>query len=617
MGDKDVTLTGMWTKDEVDVVAHTVTYTVSGTAPEGYTVPVDANTYVKGQEYDVKPVPSTVEIQDTYGNITARYTFDGWYNGQQKVSGKQPMGDKDVTLTGMWTYTVTAKKTLTINYVYGDGTKAAESYVAQLAEGQEYTVASPVLAGCTVDKAVVSGRMGTGAQYDDVTVTVTYTRYIYRIDLTKVVKTAPYSEKPSASTKFVFKVDDRSGRWDKTIATTEMRAGDGYILVDTSTTNADKLYLYEVNASDYNWTFDTTEYILTFDGTNYYVTKNVRRAPTVKNGTASFENLYNYSSIINGNVKLTKVDGNDVKTTLSGAKFALYNYKTGSYIGQYTTNKYGVIDLTLAEGDYYFTETASPAGYMRDTTYIYFSVTKGKTTELVVKNYRTVTPGDLNGIDHYAYVVGYPDGTVRPQSNITRAEVTTIFFRLLTEDGRNRNMTSVNSFTDVNDGDWFCTAVSTLAKMGIVNGYADGTFDPNGNITRAEFAAIAARFEKNGNTTAADFGDVYGHWATKEISIAANNGWILGYEDGTFQPNRLITRAEAMTLINRVLNRVPETTSDLLKGMTTFSDNANTNAWYYIAVQEATNSHDFTRKLNGYEYWTQLRANRDWTLLEK
>ena len=153
--------------------------------------------------------------------------------------------------------------------------------------------------------------------------------------------------------------------------------------------------------------------------------------------------------------------------------------------------------------------------------------------------------------------------------------------------------------------------------MGIVKGNPDGTFDPDAPITRAEFAAIAARFDDKNTNTTSNFSDIASHWAKDEIGVAANKGWINGYPDSTFRPDQYITRAEAMTLINRVLNRVPETTSDLLKGMTTFSDNANTNAWYYIAVQEATNSHDFNRKLNGYEYWTQLRANRDWTLLEK
>ena len=182
---------------------------------------------------------------------------------------------------------------------------------------------------------------------------------------------------------------------------------------------------------------------------------------------------------------------------------------------------------------------------------------------------------------------------------------------------RNEYLTDNNNYSDVNPSDWYCTAVSTLSKMGIINGYTDGTFNPGGYITRAEFAAIDARFELNGNTTEADFSDIYTHWAKKEISIAANNGWILGYEDGSFRPNQLITRAEAMTLVNRVLNRVPEDKSDLLRGMTEWMDNMNTAAWYYLAVQEATNSHEFERKDNGYETWTELRANRDWTEFER
>ena len=160
---------------------------------------------------------------------------------------------------------------------------------------------------------------------------------------------------------------------------------------------------------------------------------------------------------------------------------------------------------------------------------------------------------------------------------------------------------------------WYNTAVSTMANMGIVGGYPDGSFGPDNSITRAEFAAIAARFEQYGNTTDASFTDIYGHWAMKEISIAANNGWVLGYEDGTFRPDQKITRAEAITTVNRVLQRVPENTSDLLDDMIKWQDNMDTSKWYYIMIQEATNSHSYERKPNGYKHWSELRPVRDWT----
>ena len=224
----------------------------------------------------------------------------------------------------------------------------------------------------------------------------------------------------------------------------------------------------------------------------------------------------------------------------------------------------------------------------------------------------------LNTTDHFAYIVGYGNGEVRPQNNITRAEVATIFFRLLTDDVRDENLTKTNRYSDVAATSWYNTAVSTLSSMGIITGYPDGTFRPNAAITRAEFAAIAARFDNDGDKTAAKFSDIANHWARDEISIAYNNGWINGYPDGTFGPQRDITRAETMTLVNRVLNRQPETEDDLLPNMTVWTDNANPKAWYYLAVQEATNSHYYEFKTNSqYEKWTELRETRDWTLLEK
>lgn len=224
----------------------------------------------------------------------------------------------------------------------------------------------------------------------------------------------------------------------------------------------------------------------------------------------------------------------------------------------------------------------------------------------------------LNNTDHFAYIVGYGNGEVRPQNSITRAEVAAIFFRLLEDDVRDANYTRQNKFTDVSNDAWYCSAVSTLSAMGIISGYPDATFRPNASITRAEFAAIATRFDVNGDKTPASFNDIAGHWAKDEIAVAANNGWVNGYEDGSFRPQNKITRAETMSLVNRMLNRKPETAEDLLENMTKWTDNADTNAWYYLAVQEATNSHYYEYKENSqYEKWTELRETRDWSELDK
>ena len=224
----------------------------------------------------------------------------------------------------------------------------------------------------------------------------------------------------------------------------------------------------------------------------------------------------------------------------------------------------------------------------------------------------------LNNTDHFAYIVGYGNGEVRPQNSITRAEVAAIFFRLLEDDVRDANYTRQNKFTDVSNDAWYCSAVSTLSAMGIISGYPDATFRPNASITRAEFAAIATRFDVIGDKTSASFNDIAGHWAKDESAVAANNGWVNGYEDGSFRPQNKITRAETMSLVNRMLNRKPETAEDLLENMTKWTDNADTNAWYYLAVQEATNSHYYEYKENSqYEKWTELRETRDWSELDK
>lgn len=223
------------------------------------------------------------------------------------------------------------------------------------------------------------------------------------------------------------------------------------------------------------------------------------------------------------------------------------------------------------------------------------------------------TPEALNGDDHFDYVVGYSDGLVHPERNITRAEVASIFFRLLQDDVREKNLTDQNPFNDVFTDDWFNVAVSTMYDMDIVYGRDNNNFDPNAYITRAEFAAIAARFDSEGYSGENLFTDIDGHWAANQINRAAEKGWISGYPDGTFGPDRYITRAEAVTMINRVLNRLPESADALHEDMKVFVDNADTNAWYYLAIQEATNSHEYKKDKDGvYETWTDVLPARDW-----
>ena len=231
-----------------------------------------------------------------------------------------------------------------------------------------------------------------------------------------------------------------------------------------------------------------------------------------------------------------------------------------------------------------------------------------------------ITPPDdkpeLERGDHFAYIVGYEDETIRPQNNITRAEVATIFFRLLTDESREHYFTDDNSaFSDMTGDHWYDNAVATLTNAGIIAGYPDGTFRPNDPITRAEFAAIATRFDDL-EPVPSRFTDIDGHWAEDAINAAYGAGWVGGYPDGTFLPNKNITRAEVMSLVNRVLDRNVDI-DGMLDDMLTWVDNEPSD-WFYEAVQEATNSHDYEREEGEeFETWTKITEPRDWTKLEE
>lgn len=221
-------------------------------------------------------------------------------------------------------------------------------------------------------------------------------------------------------------------------------------------------------------------------------------------------------------------------------------------------------------------------------------------------------PTTLNDTDHYAYIVGYEDGTIRPNGHITRAEAATVFFRLLTDEARDANLTDRSPYPDVSAGAWYNKAIATLSRMGILSGYEDGSFRPNATVTRAEFAAMAARFDTEAKPVDTPFTDLTGCWAADEIAEAYGKGWVNGYGDNTFRPNGPITRAEAVTLINRVLRRLPETDKDLLPDERTWPDNPET-FWGYLALQEASNSHLYDRKSDGYETQTKILPPRDWS----
>lgn len=332
----------------------------------------------------------------------------------------------------------------------------------------------------------------------------------------------------------------------------------------------------------------------------------------------------NFASITGGNTETKDFTGSYVEIDQVGIYYFELNEEDGKRTGvTYDDSTYKVYVYVKREGDKLVVDSFdiykdgwSVAG---ETITFHNTIDTGRDDyiPIIIPTIINKDTGMLNKTDHFAYVIGYPDGTVHPNGQITRAEVATIFFRLLRDEVRDGAFTTSNTYSDVAYGKWYNNPISTMSALGIITGYPDGTFKPNKPITRAEFAAIAARFDETQSGKSATFSDVIGHWAAKEIGIAYANEWIKGYPDGTFKPDQNITRAEAMTLINRVLERKPESPADLLTNMNKWTDNMDTSKWYYLDVQEATNSHGYTRKTFNYELWRQMLPDPDWSRYER
>lgn len=319
------------------------------------------------------------------------------------------------------------------------------------------------------------------------------------------------------------------------------------------------------------------------------------------------------------------VDGKPVYTILSvyyDLDFHTLTFDTmgGSKIAPETV-RHG---LTVAKpkdpvnGGYWFD------GWYTDKTYrtpYNFATPLTQDTTIYAKWFLIVLPGvtdkkatpKLNTSDHFAYVQGYPDGTVKPAGNITRAETAAILFRLMDDASRKTYYSTKSGFRDVASGSWYNTYVATLNNAGVITDSSNGCFRPNEAITRAELAAMLAKFSET--TGAANyFNDVSAkYWAANAIAICAKLGWITGYPDGTFRPDKNVTRAELMAMINRATGRAPKSADAFLPGMKTWSDNT-ADKWYYLDVQEATNSHSYTVK--GSETWTALTSDPNWSLYE-
>ncbi len=326
--------------------------------------------------------------------------------------------------------------------------------------------------------------------------------------------------------------------------------------------------------------------------------------------------------ILDGVIELTKlVDAPaDFPADTSSFDFDIYK-KDGDAkkLVKSITVETGVpYSLRLPIGTYYiYEDAASVEGYSLNTTSNLvdntLKILPGETHEVEFLN--TYSALALETEDHFGYIIGYPDGLVHPEAYITRAEVATIFFRMMTDASRDYYMSSESGFTDVNAEDWFNRAISTLVAAGVLEGYGDGTYLPNEYITRAELTKIAVSFYGTHAGAESHLSDVSEHWAEKFVESAYDYGFIEGYPDGEFKPDQFITRAEAMKIVNRTLGRTPDK-DYLLDGMIEWPDNMDTDAWFYAEVQEATNSHDYTVE-NGHEVWTAILPMRDWAALER
>lgn len=298
-----------------------------------------------------------------------------------------------------------------------------------------------------------------------------------------------------------------------------------------------------------------------------------------------------------------KVDGVTYDNGGSGANDILYaeGYKDNEV--QTTATDWAEQE----DGSYTRTVTrkCNYCGYEEETTEIDWNVSKS-----------IIAAACLNTKDHYSYLIGYSDGTVRPNGRITRAEVATIFFRLLTDDARQRNWSSENNFSDVSADKWYNNAVSTLCHMGVLGGYSDGTFRPNAPITRAEFAKIAVSFSQaNGSAVYSYFTDVKTtDWFAPYVTAAKDSSLIEGYSDGSFKPENRITRAEACTIVNRLLGRKPSKSHMKISGRIDWPD-CTTADWFYEAIMEATNSHTYQMGKR-VETWNDKLPQRDWAALE-
>ena len=620
---KDITLTAKWEKKPV---VYKVNYDWGTFAPSDQTCPTNGNSY---ETEAAVPMDTTFNSNSTSnannGEQKGLWTFSGWTKDPTiQTNYGDDVITKTITYKGTWTFEAKPVTNYKVAYKWADDSPKDVDLPAKddtIYDSLEAVLAAVNKVDTTNFKSTEpkQGIAGTWTFKDWTEYPNHETSTNGHVTTITITYIGSWNFTPS-ETKTITGVLN-------TLVWKDFKSQHGYSTEGTFTAIAKVMPVHpEINSyaaevdesSDNNTNTPGTDNAKTFTGTVNLKTGETRAFNfSAGKGVADVLDPDTYYE-----VRVSEVEGNLSKVT----------YDTTKYILTFTTDRNAVVDyIGIAKQDNgeAFPELApieddKPITFQNIYTYKRSHSSGdsgnggGKKEEKPTVEIKDDDALGLNNTDHFAYIVGYGNGEVRPQNSITRAEVAAIFFRLLEDDVRDANYTRQNKFTDVSNDAWYCSAVSTLSAMGIISGYPDATFRPNASITRAEFAAIATRFDVNGDKTPASFNDIADHWAKDEIAVAANNGWVNGYEDGSFRPQNKITRAETMSLVNRVLNRKPETAEDLLENMAKWTDNADTNAWYYLAVQEATNSHYYEYKENSqYEKWTELRETRDWSELDK
>ncbi len=571
--------------------SYKVTYEYDDTEPENASALPAEKTYKYGAEVTVAP------------DATATgYTFVGWSTTDVNVvSGKFTMPAKAVTLTGSWMAgTATAYKIQHYTENLDGSYQLADEEQKAGTTNTTVTASPKTFNGFTFDDTVTGTvKSGIIAANGSLVLKLYYTRNSYTVTYTDEAKTFANDVHPYVS--FGDEVPDYSRR-------TPSRTGYNFKGWNWYELDADGKVVNSISAPSVMPAYDLLavarweragaelDIVKTVDQHRAQVGDTLTYTVTVKN--ISDRTLYD----------ITVTDTMNGKTVQLGTISKLRPGETETWQYRYTVRIQDagetLYNVAVVIDDKQEIDSDSTSTRVGD--YTPYPVVPDKPA--------------LNTEDHHAYIVGYPDGSVQPEGNITRAEAATIFFRLMTDESRDYYWSERNNYSDVSRDAWYNNAVSTLAKAGIMGGYPDGSFRPDQYITRAEISKIIATFAELSNS-GKSFNDIAGHWAEGYIRLATGNGWLEGYPNGSFRPDQYITRAETVTMINRVLERVPSAESRLLpwRAMVTFYD-CQPGEWYYIAVQEATNSHSYERVDSGKtgdEQWIDLRENRDWTLLER